>query len=48
MFAAGGSVRGGVYNCDASTWAPGDLFSAQDRYIYRRIDFRAVFADMVL
>jgi hypothetical protein len=24
-------VRGGVYDCDASTWAPSDLFSARDQ-----------------
>jgi len=48
MFAAGGRVRGGVYNCDASTWAPGDLFSARDRYIRRRTDFRALFVEIFL
>jgi len=46
MFVAGGSVRGGVYNCDASTWSPGDLFSASNRYVRRRTDFRAVFAEI--
>ncbi|MCU0914985.1 MAG: DUF1501 domain-containing protein [Planctomycetes bacterium] len=46
MLAAGGRVRGGVYNCDAATWQPGDLFSAQDRYIRRRTDFRTVFAEI--
>lgn len=46
VFVAGGRVRGGVYNCDASTWAPGDLFSARDRYVDRRTDFRAVFAEI--
>ena len=48
MFAGGGRVQGGVYNCDASTWTPGDLFSARDRYMYRRTDFRAVFAEIFL
>jgi uncharacterized protein (DUF1501 family) len=48
MFVAGGPVRGGVYNCDASTWAPGDLFSARNRYLDRRTDFRAVFAEIFL
>ena len=46
MFVAGGPVRGGVYNCDAGAWLPGDLFSARDRYVDRRTDFRAVFAEI--
>jgi uncharacterized protein (DUF1501 family) len=46
MFIAGGPVVGGVYNCDASTWAAGDLFSARDRYVDRRTDYRAVFAEI--
>ncbi len=46
MFVAGGPVQGGVYNCDASTWAPGDLFSAKNRYIRRNTDYRAIFADI--
>ncbi|MFM1944571.1 MAG: hypothetical protein RI897_3553, partial [Verrucomicrobiota bacterium] len=35
-----------VYNCDASTWAPGDMFSANERYLARRTDFRAVFGEI--
>jgi uncharacterized protein (DUF1501 family) len=46
VFAAGGKVRGGVYNCDASTWADGDMFSAKDRYVERRTDYRAVFGEI--
>jgi uncharacterized protein (DUF1501 family) len=46
MFVAGGGVKGGVYNCDASTWAPGDMFSANERYLARRTDFRAVFGEI--
>ncbi len=46
MFVAGGRVRGGVYNCDAATWAPGDLLSVGDRHVQRRTDFRAVFAEI--
>lgn len=48
MFIAGGRVRGGVYNCDASTWSDGDLFSANDRYVRRRTDFRAVFGEIFM
>ena len=46
MFVAGGRVRGGVYNCDASTWSDGDLFSDNDRYVRRRTDFRIVFGEI--
>ncbi len=46
MFVAGGSVRGGVYNCDASTWDNGDMFSIKDRYVRRMTDYRAVFGEI--
>ena len=46
VFVAGGAVRGGVYNCDAGTWAAGDLFSQSGRYIRYRTDYRAVFAEI--
>jgi len=46
MFLAGGGVRGGVYNCDATTWGPGDMFSAKERYLARRTDFRSVFGEI--
>ena len=46
MFVAGGGVKGGIYNCDASTWKTGDLFSKSGRYLARRTDFRAVFGEI--
>jgi len=46
MFAAGGRVQGGVYNCDESTWQAGDMLSASDRYVKRRTDYRAIFAEI--
>jgi uncharacterized protein (DUF1501 family) len=46
MFVAGGGVKGGVYNCDATTWRPGDLLSKDGRYLERRTDYRAVFAEI--
>jgi uncharacterized protein (DUF1501 family) len=46
MFAAGGRVQGGVYNCDAGTWADGDLFSRRNRYVLHNTDYRAVFAEI--
>jgi uncharacterized protein (DUF1501 family) len=48
VFVAGGGVKGGVYNCDASTWAAGDLFSQSERYVKRRTDYRAVFGEIFL
>ncbi len=46
MFVGGGGVQGGVYNCDDSTWADGDMFSKRDRYVARATDFRSVFAEI--
>ncbi len=46
MLVAGGAVRGGVYNCDASAWKAGDLFSLRGRHLARRTDFRAVFGEI--
>jgi uncharacterized protein (DUF1501 family) len=48
MFVAGGRVHGGVYNCDASTWSEGDLFSASGRYVERRTDYRAIFGEIFM
>ena len=39
-------MNGGVYNCDASTWSDGDMFSSRDRYVLRKTDFRAVFGEI--
>lgn len=46
MFVAGGSVNGGVYNCDSATWADGDLLSQNNRYVARKTDYRSVFGDI--
>jgi uncharacterized protein (DUF1501 family) len=46
VFCAGGGVKGGVYNCNAATWAPGDLFSQSSRYVKQRTDYRAVFGEI--
>lgn len=46
MFVAGGGIKGGVYNCDASTWKAGDMFSRSGRYLDRKTDFRSVFGDI--
>ncbi len=46
VFAAGGGVKGGVYNCDANTWADGDMFSQRERYLQRKTDFRSIFGEI--
>lgn len=47
VFIAGGGVKGGVYNCDASTWKAGDIFSSKSgRYLARRTDFRTLFGEI--
>lgn len=47
VFVAGGGVRGGVYNCDSTTWRDGDLFSSGNgRYLAKRTDFRGVFGEI--
>ncbi len=46
MLITGGSVVGGVYNCDATSWTTGDLFSDNSRYVAHRTDFRAVFGEI--
>lgn len=51
VFAAGGAVRGGVYNCDATTWAPNQsgvspIYQTQGRYLSRRTDFRCIMGEI--
>jgi uncharacterized protein (DUF1501 family) len=47
VFVAGGGVKGGIYNCDSTTWKPGDIFSSKSgRYLAKRTDFRGVFGEI--
>lgn len=46
MLVAGGGVKGGVYNCDETRWEENAMFSARDRYLSAKTDFRAVFAEI--
>jgi uncharacterized protein (DUF1501 family) len=49
VFAAGGSVRGGVYNCDSTTWdtsGVSPMFQVQNRYLSRRTDFRCIMGEI--
>jgi len=48
VFCAGGSVIGGVYNCDSTTWAQGDLFSTPNaRYVAQLTSFLSIYAEIV-
>ncbi|UCF69650.1 MAG: DUF1501 domain-containing protein [Acidobacteriota bacterium] len=42
VFAAGGYVNGGVYNCDSSSWPAGVMFDIYNRYLSHATDYRAV------
>ncbi len=47
LFVAGGQVNGGVYNCDASTWSDGDMFSTGNgRYVAHLTDFRTILREI--
>ncbi len=49
MFAAGGAIKGGVYNCDASTWSNGDMFSTPNgRYVTHLTDFRGILGEVLV
>jgi uncharacterized protein (DUF1501 family) len=47
LFLAGGTVNGGVYNCDAATWPAGTLFAKDGRYLSTRTDYRAIFWEIL-
>ena len=47
MFAAGGAINGGVYNCDSSTWPAGVMFGVNDRYLLQNTDYRSVFWEIL-
>jgi len=47
LFAAGGAVHGGVYNCDAATWPAGVIFGDGGRYLLMRTDYRAIFWEIL-
>jgi uncharacterized protein (DUF1501 family) len=49
VLAAGGSVNGGVYNCDSTTWdtsGVSPMFQKSGRYLSRRTDFRAIMGEI--
>jgi uncharacterized protein (DUF1501 family) len=47
LFAAGGNVNGGVYNCDPSAWPHGVMFGDSGRYVLMRTDYRAIFWEIL-
>lgn len=47
LFVAGGTVNGGVYNCDPGTWPAGVMFGDSGRYLAVRTDYRAVFWEIL-
>jgi len=47
LFLEGGTVNGGVYNCDAATWPAGVMFGIDGRYLLQRTDFRSIFWELL-
>jgi uncharacterized protein (DUF1501 family) len=48
VFVAGGSVTGGVYNCNNTTdWPAGVMFAVNGRYLQEATDYRAVFWEIL-
>jgi len=47
MFAAGGAVAGGVYNCDGGSWPAGVMFGVDGRYLQYQTDYRAIFWEIL-
>jgi uncharacterized protein (DUF1501 family) len=47
VFAMGGSVNGGVYNCDASSWPQGVMLEVSGRYLSHRTDYRSIFWELL-
>ena len=47
LFAMGGTVNGGVYNCDSTMWPSGVMFDVSGRYLLERTDYRAVFWELL-
>jgi uncharacterized protein (DUF1501 family) len=47
QFLSGGTVNGGVYNCDSSTWPAGVTTAVNGRYLLYRTDYRSVFWEIL-
>lgn len=47
QFLLGGTVNGGVYNCDAGSWPAGVMFGVDGRYLQYETDYRSVFWEIL-
>lgn len=50
MFVAGGKIKGGVYQCNNSTWPTGPagaMFQVNSRYLKRSVDYRSVLGEII-
>ena len=47
QFLLGGSVQGGVYNCDGNSWPNGVLYGVDGRYLLHATDYRAIFWELL-
>ena len=52
LWLQGGSINGGVYNCDSSAWPQGSMFSGSSadsgaRYLAHLTDYRAIFWEIM-
>ena len=47
VFLQGGSVNGGVYNCDPSTWPSGSMFDLEGKFLSELTDYRDVFWEIL-
>ena len=43
----GGSIQGGVYNCDSQSWPNGVMFGVDGRYLLYETDYRSVFWEIL-
>ena len=47
MFAAGGPISGGVYNCDGGSWPAGVMYGDLGQYLLHQTDYRAIFWEIL-
>jgi uncharacterized protein (DUF1501 family) len=47
LFAAGGTVNGGVYNCDSGSWPAGVMLGVDGRYLAHETDYRSIFWEIL-
>lgn len=50
MIVSGGKIKGGVYQCNSSTWPigpTGAMFQVNGRYLKRSVDYRSVLGEII-